>query len=167
MLIRTRDAEFKEFFMAESAALARLGTFLTGDPERGADLAQEALVRTYQHWGRIKDQDPAPYARRILVNLVRSAHRRKMLERRHPPRSHVVASSRSGDVDEWIRVSEALRALPPIRRAAVVLRFYEDMSEMQIADTLNRPLGTVKSDIHRGLAALRPLLSEETAREAL
>jgi RNA polymerase sigma-70 factor (sigma-E family) len=167
MLTRTRDAEFKEFFMAESAALARLGTFLTGDHERGADLAQEALVRTYQHWGRIKEQDPAPYARRVLVNLVRSAHRRKLLERRHPPRSHAVAASRSGDVDEWIRVSEALRALPPIRRAAVVLRFYEDMSEMQIAETLNRPLGTIKSDIHRGLAALRPLLTEETAREAL
>jgi RNA polymerase sigma-70 factor (sigma-E family) len=167
MLTRTRDAEFKEFFMAESAALARLGTFLTGDPERGADLAQEALVRTYQHWGRIREQDPGPYARRVLVNLVRSAHRRKLLERRHPPRSNAVAPSRSGDVDEWIRVSEALRALPPIRRAAVVLRFYEDMSEMRIAETLNRPLGTIKSDIHRGLAALRPLLSEEPAREAL
>jgi RNA polymerase sigma-70 factor (sigma-E family) len=167
MLTRTRDAEFKEFFMAESAALARLGTFLTGNPERGADLAQEALVRTYQHWGRIKEQDPGPYARRILINLVRSAHRRKLLERRHPPRSQGAAASMSGDVDEWIRVSEALRTLPPIRRAAVVLRFYEDMSEMQIAETLNRPLGTIKSDIHRGLAALRPLLTEETAREAL
>jgi RNA polymerase sigma-70 factor (sigma-E family) len=167
MLTRTRDAEFKEFFMAESAALARLGTFLTGDPERGADLAQEALVRTYQHWGRIKEEDPAPYARRILVNLVRSAHRRSLLERRHPPKTNAVTASRSGDVDEWIRVSHALKAIPPMRRAAVVLRFYEDMSEMQIAETLNRPLGTIKSDIHRGLAALRPLLTEETAREAI
>ena len=167
MLPRTRDAEFKEFFMAESAALARLGTFLTGDPERGADLAQEALVRTYQHWGRIKEDDPAPYARRILVNLVRSAHRRRLLERRHPPRPSTVAASRSGDVDEWMRVSEALKALPPMRRAAVILRFYEDMTEAQIAETLNRPLGTIKSDIHRGLAALRPLLTEENARERL
>jgi RNA polymerase sigma-70 factor (sigma-E family) len=167
MLPRTRDAEFKEFFMAESAALARLGTFLTGDPERGADLAQEALVRTYQHWGRIKEDDPAPYARRILVNLVRSAHRRKLLEKRHPPRSSSVAASRSGDVDEWMRVSEALKSIPPMRRAAVILRFYEDMTEAQIAETLNRPLGTIKSDIHRGLAALRPLLTEENARERL
>ena len=167
MLPRTRDAEFKEFFMTESAALARLGTFLTGDPERGADLAQEALVRTYQHWGRIKEEDPAPYARRILVNLVRSAHRRKLLEKRHPPRPKTIAASRSGDVDEWMRVSEALKAIPPMRRAAVILRFYEDMTEAQIAETLNRPLGTIKSDIHRGLAALRPLLTEESARERL
>jgi RNA polymerase sigma-70 factor (sigma-E family) len=167
MLPRTRDAEFKEFFMGESAALARLGTFLTGDPERGADLAQEALVRTYQHWGRIKEDDPAPYARRILVNLVRSAHRRKLLEKRHPPRPIDVAASRSGHVDEWMRVSEALKAIPPMRRAAVILRFYEDMTEAQIAETLNRPLGTIKSDIHRGLAALRPLLTEENARERL
>jgi RNA polymerase sigma-70 factor (sigma-E family) len=164
---RTRDAEFKEFFMAESAALARLGTFLTGDPDRGADLAQEALVRTYQHWGRIKEDDPAPYARRILVNLVRSAHRRRLLEKRHPPKPSTVVASRSGDVDEWMRISEALKAIPPMRRAVVILRFYEDMTEAQIAETLNRPLGTIKSDIHRGLAALRPLLTKENAREKL
>src|ERR687891_743103 len=129
MLPRTRDAEFKEFFMAESAALARLGTFLT-----------------------------TPFA---------GPHRRKLLEKRHPPGPSTVAASRSGDVDEWIRVSEALKSIPPMRRAAVILRFYEDMTEAQIAETLNRPLGTIKSDIHRGLAALRPLLTEENARERL
>ena len=66
-----------------------------------------------------------------------------------------------------MRVSEALKAISPMRRAAVILRFYEDMTEAQIAETLNRPLGTIKSDIHRGLAALRPLLAEENARERL
>ena len=124
-------------------------------------------MRTYQHWGRIKEDDPAPYARRILVNLVRSAHRRKLLEKRHPPSPSGAAASRSGDVDEWMRVSEALKSIPPMRRAAVILRFYEDMTEAQIAETLNRPLGTIKSDIHRGLAALRPLLTDENARERL
>jgi DNA-directed RNA polymerase specialized sigma24 family protein len=54
-----------------------------------------------------------------------------------------------------LRISKALKVLPALRRAAVVLRFYEDMSEADIARTLDRPIGTIKSDIHRGLARLR------------
>lgn len=159
-----RDEQFGAFFLAESERLRRLGVFLTGDPERAADLAQEALARTYRHWRRIREQDPGPYARRILVNLVRSQHRRSLLERRHEQKPADVHPGEATRVDDWLRVTEALMALTPIRRATVVLRFYEDMSEADIARALERPLGTVKSDIHRALAKLRPLL-EETERE--
>lgn len=159
-----RDEHFGAFFLAESERLRRLGVWLTGDPERAADLAQEALARTYRHWRRIREQDPGPYARQILVNLVRSQHRRNVLAKRHEQRLDDLVAGEATRVDEWMRVTEALKTLPPMRRAAVVLRFYEDMSEADIARALDRPLGTVKSDIHRALAKLRPLL-EETERE--
>ncbi len=118
----------------------------------------------FRHWRRIREQDPAPYARRILVNLVRSQHRRTLLERRHEQKPDGFVAGEATRVDEWLRITEALKALPPMRRATIVLRFYEDMSEADIARALDRPLGTVKSDIHRALAKLRPLL-EETERE--
>jgi RNA polymerase sigma-70 factor (sigma-E family) len=165
----SRDREFHAFFSAEGESLRRLGVWLTGDAEKGADLAQEALARTYRHWGRIKSEDPGPYARRTLVNLVRSAHRRSVIERRYQEsqvKDRAIVESSSGRVDEFLRVSRALKTLPPIRRAAIVLRFYEDMSEAEIARILDRPVGTVKSDIHRGLAKLRPLLEEPAGADA-
>jgi RNA polymerase sigma-70 factor (sigma-E family) len=165
----SRDREFHAFFSVEGESLRRLGVWLTGDAEKGADLAQEALARTYRHWGRIKSEDPGPYARRTLVNLVRSAHRRSVIERRYQEsqvKERAIVESSSGRVDEFLRVSRALKTLPPIRRAAIVLRFYEDMSEAEIARILDRPVGTVKSDIHRGLAKLRPLLEEPAGADA-
>lgn len=162
----SRDEQFREFFLAEAERLRRLGLFLTGDPDKAADLAQEALARAYRHWGRIR-HGAGPYARQTLVNLVRSAHRRRLLERRHETRVLDEAVASEGPrVDEFVRVTEALRQLPPMRRAAIVLRFYEDMSEAQIAEALDRPLGTVKSDIHRGLRTLRPLLEESEKEPA-
>lgn len=169
-MIRTqrRDEEFEAFFSAEAENLRRLAVFLTGDPVRGADVAQEALVRVYQHWGRIRNEDPGPYARRTLVNLIRSAHRRSLLERRHAEREQrdlkVVREADTARMNDWLELAQALKKLSPTRRAVIVLRFYEDMSEAEIARVLDRPLGTVKSDVHRGLAQLRPLL-EQGAKE--
>ena len=100
------------------------------------------------------------------MNLVRSAHRRRLLELRHNRPALEVVDSRSPQVDEYLRVTEALKALPPIRRATVVLRFYEDMSEAEIARVLDRPLGTVKSDIHRSLKKLKDLLDESERESA-
>jgi RNA polymerase sigma-70 factor (sigma-E family) len=163
---KNREEEFRRFFESHADGLGRLGTFLTSNPEQGAELAQETLVRVYKQWGRIKDQDPGPYARRVLVNLVRSAHRRRIVERKHLSTVQEVARCETRHVDDWLRVSEALKSLPPMRRAAIVLRFYEDMPEAEIARVLDRPLGTIKSDIHRALAKLRPLL-DETEKETL
>ena len=164
--VRDREAEFQEFFIEESEKLRRFALWLTGNPDRAHDLAQEALARTFRYWGRIRDIDAGPYARRILVNLVRNAHRRNVLEFRHQSAAEGVVDAETNRVDEWLRIADALKTLTPIRRATVLLRFYEDRSEAEISEILDRPLGTVKSDLHRALAKLRNVLKDNTREPA-
>ena len=149
--------------MDRVAQLQRVALLMTGDREAAADLAHEALLKTYRAWGRIRNDDPGPYVHRALVNLCRNHHRRRALElRKKPePRPEVVPDDR--DVAEVLRVADALSALPPIRRAVIVLRYYEDMSEAEIARVLDRPVNTIKSDIRRSHDRLRPLLAEGNA----
>jgi len=165
-----RDDAFRAFFVAEADRLERFATLLTGDPTKGADLAQEALVRVYTHWGRIRTGTPGAYARQIVVNLVRSAHRAKKRRDLKPVPAWAGGEGRTVDapgdrIADRMNVTRALKELSPIRRATVVLRFYDDMGEHQIAEVLDRPLGTVKSDIHRALRQLRPLLEDANAGE--
>ena len=164
--IRNREAEFHEFFVEESERLRRLAVWLTGDADRAHDLAQETLARTYRYWTRIRQDEVGAYARRVMVNLVRTAHRRSLLERRHQVAATEVVDAESARVDEWLRVADALKTLTPIRRATVLLRFYEDRTEAEIAEILDRPLGTVKSDLHRALAKLRDVLKDTTREPA-
>ena len=161
-----RDAEFKEFFEAEFRPLRRLGYLLTGDWAEAEDLAQEAMVRTYRAWGSIRDRDrPGAYARSVLVNRRRSLLRRSMVAQKHAEtlRSDEFAPSLG---DDGLILWEAIRALPARQRSAVVLRFYEDLSEQEIANILDAPVGTVKSLVHRGVGKLRERLGAEwTATE--
>jgi RNA polymerase sigma-70 factor (sigma-E family) len=161
-----REREFHDFFVAERHDLQRFATLLTGDPVRAADLAQEALVRMYQRWGSIRRDDPGPYARRIVVNLIRSEHRRSKVRELNPVGTPGASPDPSQRVEDWLRISTALKVLPPVRRAAIVLRYYEDLSERQIAATLDRPLNTVKSDLRRGLAELRDVLQTTAGERA-
>lgn len=165
MRTRDRDAEFRDFYVTEAPRLRRLGIMLTGEVERGADLAQDAMVKTYIAWHRIRSDDPAPYAKRTLVNLCRSSYRRRMLEIRKMPHPLRDVTDQGQRVDEALRVATALSVLTPIRRAVVLLRFYEDMSEAEIARTLDRPLNTIKSDLRRALERLRPVL-DDNVRES-
>jgi RNA polymerase sigma-70 factor (sigma-E family) len=165
MKLRGRDADFHEYFAAERVALQRFAGFLTGDPAAAADLAQEAFVRLYQRWGSL-DRDPGPYLRRIVVNLIRSEHRKAKVRALHPIVQPPPSPSHGERVDEWLSLARALRVLPPVRRAVVVLRFYEDRTEQQIADLLDRPLNTVKSDLRRALAQLRDALQTKEGERA-
>ena len=165
MKIRGRDADFHEYFAAERVNLQRFAGFLTGDPAAAADLAQEAFVRLYQHWGSLH-RDPGPYLRRIVVNLIRSEHRKAKVRALHPVIQPMPPPSHGERVDEWLSLAHALRALPPMRRAVVVLRFYEDRTEQQIADLLDRPLNTVKSDLRRALIQLRDALQTKEGEKA-
>lgn len=139
--------------------MKRLALVLTADPGEADDLAQEALLRAYRSWGRIRAEDPGPYVRRTLINLHRTTLRRRIAERKHlNVAKGEPTSSHDHDVEQRVRVAAALRCLSPIRRATVVLRFYDGLTQAEIARILDRPIGTVKSDLHRALRCLRPLL---------
>ncbi len=159
--MRDRDEGFSEFFAAEAERLRRIAFFLTGDIDGAADLAQDALAATYRRWHKIRGDDPGPYARRALVNICRNAKRRRFVERRHAGIVREGSVTFDGRIEEALRIAAALRQLSVIQRAVVVLRFYEDLAEAEIARVLDRPIGTIKSDLHRALAKLRPLLGEQ------
>jgi RNA polymerase sigma-70 factor (sigma-E family) len=159
-----RDEEFRSFYLVEAPRLKKLALLLTADPERAADLAQDALLKAYRSWSRIRNEDPGPYVRKILVNLVRNQHRRSLLEIRKRETPTLEMSSHDGQVENALTIASALAELSPVRRATILLRFYEDMPEADIARALDRPLNTVKSDIRRALEKLRPLLQEGVAR---
>jgi len=154
----TKDQEFREFFEAEFRPLRRLGYLLTGDWAEAEDLAQEAMVRTYRAWSRITERDrPGAYARSVLVNRRRSLLRRTAVAAKH---AEMLRAPEYGlDLgDEGMVLWDAIRALPQRQRAAIVLRFYEDMPEAEVAAALDMPVGTVKSLVHRGVGRLREKL---------
>jgi RNA polymerase sigma-70 factor (sigma-E family) len=160
---RDRESAFIAFVDRESDRLQRFATFMCGDADQAADLAQEALTRTFGAWSKIQSADAGGYARRIVVNALRDKQRRDRVRRMRP--LGALPSSKPSDESaavERIRMTALLMTLSPMRRAVVVLRYYEDMTEQQISELLDRPLGTVKSDLHRALNALRPLVVEQT-----
>ena len=157
-----REREFREFFDAEFRPLRRLAYLLTGDWADAEDLAQEAMVRTYRSWSRIRDrQKPAAYARTVLVNRHRSLLRRARVEAKHYlARQPDAPPEIEGPQDDAVVVWQALGILPPKEREVIVLRFYEDMPLAEIAAVLKIPVGTVKSVTHRAIARLREHLGD-------
>jgi RNA polymerase sigma-70 factor (sigma-E family) len=162
------DPDFREFFVGEFWPLRRVGFLLTGDWDQAEELAQEAMARTYAVWPRVRRyQRPAAYARKVLVNRHRSVLRRAVVEARHlvtsRPQDRHEPDFGGDDLVLW----QALQQLSSRQRAGVVLRYYLDLPEAEVARLLGVPLGTVKSLVHRGLARLRHQLGPEYAAERL
>ncbi|MFF3601506.1 SigE family RNA polymerase sigma factor [Kitasatospora indigofera] len=154
------DAEFSAFVATRGRQLVRLAELLTGDPYRAADIVQSALERAYPHWHRISGDDPMAYVRRIVVNQHRDWWRRR---RNHELAADLSADDRADPTDLGERHAQrslvlgALTRLTVRERTVVVLRYYADLSEAQIAAELGIAVGTVKSTLHRALAKLRAL----------
>jgi len=152
-----RRKVFDEFARARMPELLRFGHALTGNPHAAADLVQDALERTMLAWPRVEKQgDPEGYVRRIMVNRnisIWRRHRREtlVLEIPEDPGRRGSAEPAMRDLALWDRI----RALPPRQRTVIVLRYYEDMSEAQIASLMGSSVGTVKSQASRALATLR------------
>lgn len=147
---------FARFVRQRSHRLVRTAYLLTRDWAYAEDLLQTALVRAWSAWGRI-EADPEPYVRRVLVNTYLSWWRRRW---RHAEQSHAQVPDRPcadaiAEVDERQRVWLAMGRLPPRQRAVLVLRYFEDLSEVQVAELLDISVGTVKSQANRALAKLR------------
>jgi RNA polymerase sigma-70 factor (sigma-E family) len=166
--MRGDDPDFLEFFAAEFWPLRRVGFLLTGDWDQAEELAQDAMARTYAVWPRVRGYDrPAAYARKVLLNRHRSLLRRAVVEARHlvvsRPEDHHQPDFAADDLVLW----QALQHLPGRQRAAIVLRYYLDLPEAEVARLLGVPVGTVKSWTHRGLARLRDRLGPTYAGERL
>ena len=156
---------FGEFVAAALPALLRFGHVLTGDPAEAEDLVQEALARSLRRWRSVRGGNALGYVRRVMVNTHITRWRRWQARVRlgEPPDSGAdpVELRRSED---WDRLRRALVQLPVRQRTVLVLRYYEDLPDAQIADLMRCAPGTVRSQAARGLAALRPLLEPETVR---
>jgi RNA polymerase sigma-70 factor (sigma-E family) len=153
------DAEFSTFVANRGRYLHRLAELLTGDPHRAADLVQSALERAYPRWQRIQADDPTAYVRRIIVNEHRSWWHR--LLNRELPAEPAPDRAAPGDLAashaQRSVVLGALRQLTGRERSVIVLRFYGDLSEAEIAAELGIAPGTVKSTAHRALGKLRAM----------
>ena len=160
---------FDEFVLARTAALSRVAYLLTGDHHLAQDLLQVALSKLASRWPEVRHGQPEAYVRRILVNeLISWRRRRRYHEHPTEPRddSASPADLATGVVRRLV-VGRALAQLTPRQRAVLVLRYFEDLSEVETAEILGCSLGTVKSQTHHAIARLRALAPElaELVRE--
>ncbi|MEV1077438.1 SigE family RNA polymerase sigma factor [Streptomyces sp. NPDC050211] len=158
-----RAGEFDEFVAARWSGLFHLARLLTGgDRHRAEDLLQESLVKLWFVWPKIADEAPEAYVRKVLSRAAaRSARRRWWGERPVDQLPEVaVTGDVSATVAERSRLEAALAQLPSRQRAAVVLRYYQDLPEAHVAQVLGCPVGTARSHASRGVARLRRLLAD-------
>jgi RNA polymerase sigma-70 factor (sigma-E family) len=157
----TRDAEFSAYMEARQASLMRTAYLISGDRHTAEDLVQTALAKLYLAWDRVEDRGSLDgYVRRVIVNEHNSLWRRPFKRREHAtdqlPEQAAPAAPGGRNDDLWALV----QTLPKKQRAAVVLRYYEELSEAETAEILGVSVGTVKSQTSRALAALRSRSSE-------
>jgi RNA polymerase sigma factor (sigma-70 family) len=151
---RSDDAGAEQFFREAWPGLVRLGRLLTGSQQAGEDLAQDAILNLIRQPGPV--QAPRAYLRRTMVNLSINGARRSIRERAHILTLRPETSTSAPEPDGlWPHIVR----LPARQRAVIVLRYYEDLSEAEIARILDCPPGTVKSLNHRALMALRQELN--------
>lgn len=152
-----RQEEFREYVASRGGALLRTAMLISGDRAEAEDLLQSALAKTYLAWERIHERTALDgYVRRAMVNTQISWWRRRKLEiyptdeiPDQPVDDHTLRSEMHDVLDR------ALARLPHRQRVAVMLRYYEDLSEAEIADLLGVSIGTVKSTVSRAMAKLR------------
>lgn len=151
------DAEFQAYMAARWPVLVRTAFLLTGDRFLAEDLAQTALTRVYASWRRVRRADDVDaYVRRVLVNANSGRFRKRRVDEHLVPvpqdgRSHVPHEP----IAQRSALMAALAELPPRQRAVVVLRYWEDLSEREVATVLGCAVGTVKSQAAKALARLR------------
>jgi RNA polymerase sigma-70 factor (sigma-E family) len=158
-----RDADFAAYMAARQASLLRTAYLLTGDRHTAEDLVQTAFAKLYLAWDRVQRRELVDgYVRRILVNehssLWRRAFKRREVVSDAVPETHAPADRH--DDGESAALWAFVQTLPRKQRAVIVLRYYEDLSEAEIAETLGISVGTVKSQASRALAAMRSRVHE-------
>lgn len=164
MNLADRDEVFASLVAARSAALLRTAFLTTGHRQEAEDLLQTALAKTYLAWGRIEsEQSVEAYVRRTMVTThVSSWRRHRNRERAADSEPELFdPATAEGDLVERDWMWQALAGLPPRQRTVLVLRYYEEMSEAEIALAMGCSTGSVKTHASRGLATLRARLDLE------
>ena len=164
------DEDFVEFVSARWARLYRTACVLTLDPATAEDVLQIAMEKTYLRWHRVRRMDdPAAYVRKVMVNVAISSRQRPWRRVESPrdvlPERPLPGAERG--VEEHAALWPLVCALPERQRAVVVLRYYEDLTERETAEVLGCSVGTVKSQAHKAIGALRRGLSAPQAGEVL
>jgi RNA polymerase sigma-70 factor (sigma-E family) len=156
------DGGMEGLYRAHAPDALRLAYLLTGERELAEDLVQDAFVKVLGRFHDLRNRDAFWwYLRRTIVNLARSRFRRRRVERAWLERQHPEPAVQAFEgFAERDRLRRALMTLRPEQRAAIVLRFYEDLSEADTAQALGVAVGTVKSMVSRGLERLRSELPE-------
>lgn len=156
LVSEAEDGRLGELYARHAPGAVRLAYLLTGDQALAEDLVQESFVRLFGRFRDLRDPEAFPaYLRATVVNLARSHFRRRRVGRAYPEREGVPPESWNDDIGRRHEMWEALQSLPIRQRAAVVLRYHEDLTEAQTADVLRCPAGTVKSLVARGVQRLR------------
>lgn len=157
----TADEALEQLYAAHWRQLVRLSVLLVRDVGTAEEVVQDAFIAVHRRWDKLHDHDRAlAYLRQAVVNQSRSTLRHRMVVARHVARGpDPELRDEPGEVvDRRAAVLEAMRALPQRQREVLALRYYLDLSEAEIADTLGISRGAVKSHASRGAAALRELL---------
>jgi RNA polymerase sigma-70 factor (sigma-E family) len=162
---READRMLTEIYRGHYRSLVRLAMLLLGDLPAAEDVVQEAFIALRTGWRRLRDAGKAlPYLRQAVVNGSRSVLRHRAVADRNAP-GHVTdepsAESRAMTLLERSAVTAALRGLPARQREVIVLRYYADLSEAEIAAAMGISKGAVKSHASRGMAALRSTLEHD------
>ena len=164
---RADRSEFADFALARSRALHRAAYLMVGDTQLAQDLVQEALTKTYVAWPRLRDpRNAEAYCRKAITTTAISWFRRKGWHNERPTEhlpdvARGMAAGHEWAVAERDAVWRELRQLPPRQRAALVLRYYEDLTEAQTAAAMGCAVGTVKSQVSAGLTKLRKKLGDD------
>ncbi|MFF3410715.1 SigE family RNA polymerase sigma factor [Streptomyces sp. NPDC002742] len=159
---QARDEEFQRFVVGRWPRLMRTAFLLTGEQHAAEDLVQTTLEQVYVAWHRVGSADePDAYVRRVMINAHARRHRRRLKEFLAPKDDSGLTREvlDSGDpiarADDRGALVTALAQLPPRQRQAVVLRYWEDLSESQAAEAMGCSVGAVKSNTAKGIAKLR------------
>lgn len=156
------DNALVELYTAHYRGLVRLATFLLKENGAAEEIVQDAYVAMHASWRKLRDPEKAEaYLRQAVVNRCRSGLRRRKVAEKYAPKPMPDApSAEYGALTSLDRagVVDALKQLPTRQREVLVLRYYAQLSELEIADTLGISQGAVKSHAHRGMTALRSSL---------
>jgi RNA polymerase sigma-70 factor (sigma-E family) len=159
-----REVELREFVSARGAALSRAAYLLTGDHQAAEDLVQDTYVVLVRRWQKSGIVDPEAYVRRILYSrFVDGWRRRRLLELPWASPPDTAGRDEASSATDRLTLCDALVRLTPSQRAVLVLRFYEDLTEVQAAAALGISPNTVKSQTRVALQRLRELVPDAVA----